>query len=133
MNLIIKNIEELKKQFGYQNIKRLKKEFCYVTSSYDDVFLIRYEENLIFLDILREILSFHVLEHSDFFSAKPEITLECILYSEYYWNFLLLKRAETLSLMIGDLEEWQFYLIKQIDLHAKIDCDLLEKIENNQI
>ncbi len=124
MNLIIQNIEELKKQFGYEKLTQLEKNFHYCKSDFDDAVLNRYEENLIFLDILLKI---------SYFSENPAITRESILYSQYYWNHLLLKRTRALSLHSGDCEEWEFYLIQQLDLCGNIDCDLLQKLENYQI
>ena len=129
MNLIINNIEELKKEFGYQNIELLQKG-NYVLSDYDDILLKTYEQNVIFLEILRNALKLDFQKYSYFFLSRPEITKEVILYSQYYWNHQFIRRAKEISINTGDAEEWEFWLIKQIDLlENPIDIELLEKID----
>ncbi len=135
MNLLTKNISELKKQFGLEKIKNLKKEFRYIQTGYEDALLDEYLDNWIFLDILYRISGrFARPEYAAFFAARPELTQESILYSLYYWNHLLTERAEKLSCPCCIDDGCQFWIIEQIDhLESTIDCELLEKIENNQI
>ena len=133
MNLIIKNIDELKQQFGYETIEQIQKKE-YVLTDYGDSLLNGYQENVIFLEILRNALHWDFEKYADFFLSRPEIKKESVLYSEYYWNHCWIERAKELSVNAGNGEEWEFWLIEQID-HCEniIDCDLLEKLQNNEI
>ncbi|GEM_PF-2439121 len=139
MKLIIQNIDKLKNQFinqfNYKNMAELREKFEYIENNYTDELLFYYEDNRVFLDILHKVIGFYLAEYSDFFSSNPEITKECVLYSEYYWNHLFMERAKVLyqNIKVSESEEWQFHIIKQIDhCDSIIDCFLLEEIENNK-
>ena len=119
MQLLIQNIEELKKSFHYVNVH----DTVFDIIIYEDELLNTYFNNCVFLDDYKERIT-----------NQTNITTEDILYSLYYWGHQFLERANELSHIDVGFEQWHFKIIEQIESCCEeIDFSLLEKIENNKI
>ena len=114
MQLLIQNIDELKKAFHYVNDHRI---------IYEDELLNTYHNNCVFLNSFEEQIT-----------HQTKITTRDILYSLYYWQHQFLGRANEISHFDAGFEQWHFKTIDQIEYCCgEIDFSLLEKIENNEI
>ena len=88
MQLLIQNIDELKKSFHYVNDHRI---------IYEDELLNTYHNNCVFLNHFEEQIT-----------NQTKITTEDILYSLYFWGHQFLERANEISYFDAGFEQWHF-------------------------
>lgn len=114
MQLLIQNIEEMKKALHYVDDTHI---------IYGDELLNTYHNYCVFLqDYEEQIIN------------QTTLTVEDVLYSLYYWGHQFLERAHAISHFDAGFEQWHFKIIEQIEYRCgEIDISLLEKIACNEI
>ena len=107
---IIESIDEMKEQFNFVP-----------SNSYSDALMNLYYNNCIFLD-----------DYTGRILAESKATMECVLYSEYYWGHCFIKRAKELMYTDAGFEQWHYKIIEKMEHSGmEIDYALLERIDSN--